>query len=100
MLENLRGEKSISLQKVWYIKSMLKTSNMNSMLKTSKERRINQDFGVRTWVNENAIMEFCLADSFVCHFRPKRVKGWNEEQEFELRNLYDRFKNTEGKKRI
>lgn len=26
---------------------------------------------------------------------PKRVKGWNEEQEFELRNLYDRFKNTE-----
>lgn len=51
-------------------------------------------------VNENAIMEFCLADSFVCHFRPKRAKGWNEEQEFELRNLYDRFKNTEGKKRI
>lgn len=45
-------------------------------------------------------MEFCLADSFVCHFRPKRMKGWNEEQEFELRNLYDRFKSTDGKKRI
>lgn len=45
-------------------------------------------------------MEFCLADSFVCHCRPKRVKGWNEEQEFELRNLYDRFKSTDGKKRI
>lgn len=26
---------------------------------------------------------------------PKRVKGWNEEQEFELRNLYDRFKSTD-----
>ncbi|XP_062584373.1 protein timeless homolog [Saccostrea cucullata] len=26
---------------------------------------------------------------------PKRVVGWNEEQEFELRNLFDRFRDTD-----
>lgn len=39
---------------------------------------------------------FLLSKSVFYYFRPKRVIGWTEEQEFELRNLYDRFCKTDG----